>query len=219
MRKRFGGCAAAVLFACIATATPAHATAITFYTTGEFGSNSSASVVLGTGLDAVTLTFTGAGTLGSPVNSSTPNTLSFGEIVATGGDNNFVEPVVGETFRLWIFQTLPGAGSDSLVGDLSGKIKANVSNGNPALTIDFLSTSVTIAGITYTLEDAYPIAPPTKTQVGRTTVRGPGNTPLIGSVADAATVPQRIPEPASTILFGLSLLGTAAAARRRKARA
>jgi PEP-CTERM motif len=205
MLKRFGQFAATVLLASIGTATQALAAPIAFYTTGTFGSTGGSAVTLGTGPNHLHLFFTGAGDFITPISSTTPVDLSFGTMLTESEGTEFVEPLPGETFTLSIFQTIPGAGSGSFVGGITGKIKST----DGSLLIEWAAPfSVTIAGITYTLLE------------GPTTVILPpdvlAETTIDGRVT-GDPIPS-VPEPAATVLLGLGFLGSAAAAGRRKAR-
>lgn len=176
--------------------TVAYADPVTFSTTGVF-SVSGTNVVNFTNINGTTtLTFNGTT---NPVN--TPAGTSFGDIVVTTTvPANLLGPAVGGTFTLNFIQVAP-AGAGSLVGTLDGTLGFNTG----IATLSFTTTSLGIAGFTYTLNPVYTIALPV-TGVGGGA--GTGTTTLQGTVTG-------VPDGGTTIsLLGTALLGLAALRRR-----
>jgi hypothetical protein len=166
--------------------TPALAEPVTFSTTGGFSASGGASsATFGFGLNTLTLSYAGIvdSTVGTPTNSSAGFITA--SVTGTGGD-------AAGTFTLTIDQTAPSVGSGGLDGDLSGTISSNSSLG----TLDFTSTSLTLGGIVYTLQQppgGYDLVPPT-TLNGETSIQ---------MHIDTSTVP----EPAFLGLTGLGFFG------------
>jgi hypothetical protein len=188
-------CAAFMAF----SAAAANADPVTFSTTGVFSISGTNVVNFTNANGTTTITFNGTT---NPIN--TPAGTSFGDIVVTTTvPANLQGPAVGGNFTLNFFQVSP-AGTGSLVGTLGGTLGFNTG----VATLTFSTTSMTIAGFTYTVNPVYTIALPV-TGVGGGA--GTGTTTLQGTVTGSNAT---IPEPTSMMLLGTGVLGAAGAFRR-----
>jgi len=140
-------CAVFVAF----SAAAAKADPVTFSTTGVFSISGTNVVNFTNANGTTTITFNGTT---NPVN--TPAGTSFGDIVVTTTvPANLQGPAVAGNFTLNFFQVSP-AGTGSLVGTLGGTLGFNTG----VATLTFSTTTITIAGFTYTVNPVYTIALP-----------------------------------------------------------
>jgi hypothetical protein len=176
----------------------AQADPVTFSTTGVFSISGTNVVNFASVNGTTTVTFNGTT---DPVN--TPAGASFGDIVVTTTvPANLQGPAIAGNFTLNIIQVAP-AGAGSLVGTLGGSLGFNTG----IATLTFTTTTIDIAGFTYTVNPTYTIALPV-TGVGGGA--GTGTTTIQGTV----TGPVATPEPTSMLLLGAGLAGLGLAKRK-----
>jgi len=174
----------------------AHATPVTFSTSGSFGGGPS-TITFGAGANTTTITFTG---VNSTVEANPATFASLGEFqTSVTGSGATITPT---SFTLNITQTAPSGGSAALLATINGTISQNSSTG----LVTFSVSSVTIDGVTYSLtNNPLPLVPPS-TNNGVTTVQ-------------AQITATAVPEPATMLLLGTGLAGIAAKARSRRRKA
>lgn len=176
------------------TAAPAKATTVTYTTEASIdGGAFSADPIFttGSGSDTVEINYV-APLLCCSVTSPSDSSLGSVNTLGTGT----VGGTIDIPFVLEILQTSPSSGTGTLAATLSGMIAFSQANG----TIDFSSTSTTIAGVTYTVLNNPLNLEPTS---------GGLTTSIQGYVSTT-------PEPVTTALVGAGLLGLGLL-RRRKA--
>ena len=181
----------------VLSAVPAHATIVTFGTTGSFNGSASTlnnAITFGGGSNTVTVTYNGlvAGT-SVDVNGFTFSNL--GQfVVTTAGTGAAI--TAGTTFALTVTQTLPSGASGFLSATADGVLAQNSSTGS----VTFSVTSLTLGGITYALVTNPEVLVPPSTNGGVTTIQAK----ITG-----------VPEPTSIGLIGAGLIVLVGIGKRR----
>jgi hypothetical protein len=206
MLRKFGLFTAALVVTVFATVQTAEAALVSFTTTGVFTSTGTATTTVGTGPGAdVTITFESSADV-----VFTPSFTSFGAFVTSGGNGSFTDITGEDTFTLTINQAipLPGGSVDFLpVATLNGQLR--IAQSQAFVFFPNVGPVSVDGNIKYLITEA------DAGVAGRVNLNAPG---LFGAPSMPSTIEgQVIPEPASMLLLGLGFLGTAAAARRRKA--
>ena len=182
-----------------------------YFTTGQFTSSTStcnattdASVAtcMWPGSGGLVLTFTGDGHAPNGYMSGTQ--LTYG-VFSTGGTGTLSSVPSDAMFRLVINQIDPTTGSASIVGSIGGQLAAGPGGSFSSLFWLPSSTTVTIHGVTYTLDDSQGMP------LDSLTIGANFNTSLNGH-GYVSTVP----EPSTLALLGSGLVGLVPVVRRRR---
>jgi len=163
----------------------AHATNVSYLTTGTFTSSGTSQFSSG----GVVITFTSSGV--NNVTVPPASSVSFGTFTVTTTNTSFTP--VSDTFTLTITQLTPTAGSSSFTSTLSGTIKVD----NSQAFVQFASPlTMTIGAVAYSIASADSGTP------GRVNLAPPttnGGVSTIGGRINAAAVP----EPSTILMLGL----------------
>jgi hypothetical protein len=173
----------------IAAVRPASAAVVDYSTTGTFSSSGTDTSTSGT--DTVTYSsVTSTGNL-------TPTIISLGEFKLTGADSD----TFTDTFTLTVSQFAPGSGTGAFTATLAGSLTVSSGSESSSVTSTFATTSLSIAGVKYTLLSNPVFVPDPLSNGGRVTIE--------------AEITSAVPVPAA-VWSGMGLLGLIAVGKLRR---
>jgi len=173
----------------IAAVRPASAAVVDYSTTGVFSSSSSDTSTSG----ADSLTYSAVTSTGN----LTPTIISLGEFKLTGAESD----TFTDSFTLTISQIAPASGTGDFSATLAGSLTVSGGSESSSVTATFSTTTLDIAGVTYTLLSNPVFVPDPLSNGGRVTIE--------------AQITSAVPVPAA-VWSGMGLIGLIAAGKLRR---